>query len=179
MPRKSKKPDVFKNIYLIGEIDDKMVKDTFINLLEDPEIEKINYLNIYICSEGGNLLECFALMDIIQYQSKDLKYQVNTFALGEIASGGFFLFLLGKERIMFPRARLFVHEHIVCDDNGTTYSEKQKDRMEEETVYNMYRSFIVKQLGITERRATILLQKNKWLTDKEINDYKIVTGAIE
>ncbi len=176
--KKSNKKEYCKNIFLVGEIDDKMVKETLGNLIDDEDINKINTLNIFICSAGGGLLECFAIIDLIEYKQRDINYTINTFGLGDIASGGFFLFLLGDNRILFPRARVYVHEHVVTEDDGQAYTKRQETLQEDETLYRLYSSIVSKRLGISDKKAQTLLKKDKWLTDKEINDYNITTGAI-
>lgn len=165
-----------KVLYIVGEINESTTSDVLRELIETSwEKENITILEIYIVSEGGFLRDCFAVIDLVTRIKKDHKLTINTFGLGEIASAGFFLFLLGDNRYLFPSCRVFVHEHITINDEKTYGERLRADRTEEKEVYNNYLSFTAQRLNITMLKARKLLQKNKWLTKKEINSFKIKT----
>ena len=106
---------------------------------------------------------------------KQFNVTIYTYGLGELASGGFFLFLLGDHRYIFPSCRVFVHEHITLNDDYRTYGQRLRDdKTIEKELYEMYLSYTVNQLGITKKRTSSLLAKNKWLSTSEIKDYNIL-----
>lgn len=161
---------------IFGEIGDDTAAALIPQLMDlEFEKEKIKKINLYICSEGGYLPQCFAIIDFIT----SLKYQhnltIHTYGLGEIASGGFFLFLLGDKRDLFPSCRIFVHEHITVDEEPQTYSDRIKaDKTTEKELYQIYLNYTANRLGITKQKARRLLAKNKWLSKKDIENYNIL-----
>lgn len=164
-----------KILYIIGEINEGTTAEILREVIETEwEEEKIKEVEIYITSEGGYLKDCFAVIDIIQEYKKRYGLTIKTFGLGEISSSGFFLFLLGDYRYLYPSCRAFVHEHITMNDDRP-YGERLKaDRTEEKEVYVNYLSFTAERLGISLRKAKNLLKKNKWLTKKEIASYNLI-----
>lgn len=165
-----------KVLFVIGEIDEGTSGTIIPELLEtDFEKNNIKELHFYICSEGGYLTHCFAIIDLILAIKKQFNLKIVTYGLGEIASGGFFLFLLGDKRILFPTCRVYVHEHITFGDESQTYSERLKaDKTIEKELYKIYSNYTATQLGISKVKAKRLLAKKKYLTAKEIKDYSIL-----
>jgi ATP-dependent protease ClpP protease subunit len=170
-----KKPNI-KTLFAIGNVDEAMSESIIKDMVEtDWETEPIDQVHLYISSEGGFLHDCFAIVDIIQIFKKTHNFEVVTFGLGEIASAGFFLFLLGNNRILFPSCRVFVHEHITIS-NEQTYGQRIKDDKGEETIiYNNYVNFTMNSLKLSKAKAKTLLKKNKWLTEKEIKTFNVIT----
>lgn len=172
---KSKDTNV-KAITIIGEIGESTTATVIPDLLEtDFEENKIKELHIYICSEGGNFSDCFAIIDFITVLKEQFNLTIYTYGLGEISSGGFFLFLLGDNRILFPSCRTFVHEHITINEEPKTYSDRLKeDKTTEKELYEIYLNYTAKQLGLSKKKAKALLAKNKWLNKKDIKCYNIL-----
>lgn len=167
-------PPSFKTLYIIGEVNEKMTEEIARELIESDWIsENIRELHIYICSEGGYLRDCFAIIDLIQQLRQQFPIIIRTYGLGEVASAGFFIFLLGDERQLFPSCRVFVHEHITVGTEQT-YGERIKaDKTEEKEVYDNYVKYTSDRLGISVTKTRNLLKKNKWLTKKEMRTYSI------
>ena len=165
-----------KSICIFGEIGEDTTATVIPELLEtDFEKENITELHIYICSEGGLLSYCFALLDFIQVLKAQFNLTIYTYGLGEIGSGGFFLFLLGDKRILFSNCRVFVHEHITINPEAKTYSDRLKEtKTTEKELYETYLNYTIKQLNITKKEAKRLLAKNKFLNKKDIKVYKIL-----
>lgn len=167
-------PPGFKVLYIVGEVNESTTSEVTRELLEtDWADDNIRELHIYICSEGGYLRDCFAIIDLIEQIKDQFKVIIRTYGLGEVASAGFFIFLLGDERHLFPSCRVFVHEHITVGTEQT-YGERIKaDKTEEKEVYDNYVKYTSERLGISVTRTKNLLKKNKWLTKREVNNYGI------
>jgi len=173
-------PKTKKIIYVVGEINESTTSEVLRELVETEwDDDNITTLDMYIVSEGGYLRDCFAIIDIVTAMKKEHNLKIKTYGLGEISSSGFFLFLLGDERFMFERCRVFVHEHITLNDERT-YNERIKaDRTEEKEVYESYVKFTAERLNISVASAKNLLKKNKLLNAKDITSYNIVTSIKE
>jgi ATP-dependent protease ClpP protease subunit len=165
-----------KTLFAIGEVNDGMSQGIITELLSHNwEKDPVRQVLLYISSEGGYLHDCFAMIDLLEFFKYKYDFEIITFGLGEIASAGLFLFMVGDQRILFPSCRVFVHEHISMSAEQT-YSERLKaDKGEETIVYNNYLKYTARNLGLTNRRAKALLKKNKWLTELEIRNYNITT----
>ena len=165
-----------KTIGIFGEINESTTAAIIPELIEEEfERDNIKELHIYICSEGGFLSHCFAIIDFLLMLKERFGVMIYTYALGEIASGGFFLFLLGDKRMLYPSCRIFVHEHITTNEEPKTYSTRIKeDKTSEKALYEMYLAYTSTQLGTTKRRAKTLLAMNKWLSKKDIKQYNIL-----
>ena len=164
-----------KQLFIIGEINENVSRDIIRELFEtDWQKENINNLSIYIASEGGYLKDCFAMIDAIQFIRDTFGVHISTFGLGECASAGFFLFLIGDLRVLFPSCKIFVHEHITMTSEKT-YSDTKKEGKDAKALYEMYVEFTAGRLGISPTRVKNLLKKNRYLTSTELAKFNIIT----
>lgn len=164
-------------VFLIGEINEELNKEVVQYLLttdwNDPE-NKIEKLVIYVSSSGGTLRDCFSIIDTVQMLKEQYKFEVISVVLGEASSAGFFLFLLGDKRIALPNARMYVHEHLTYTD-GQTYSERKKDELDQDMLYDSYIKYTADRLGITTSIVKKLVGMNTWLTKEDMVNWKIIT----
>jgi len=163
-----------KSIYVFGEVNESISREIIQELVEH-NWETTTHMHIFICTEGGNLHDCFAIIDFIENIKVQFGIHICSFGLGEVVSAGFLLFLLGDTRVMFPNCRMFVHEHITINQETQTYGQRLKaDKGEEKNVYQLYVNYITRRLGITMRKSKTLLRKCDWLSEKDIVSYNIV-----
>ena len=160
-------------IYIIGEINEDVANDTITSML-GTNWKEVKELHLYITSQGGYLADCFAITDLLVHIRNKFGVKIFTYGLGEIASAGFFIFIAGDERLLFPSCRVFVHTHITINGEAETYQDRLKaDKTEEKEVYDNYVKYTAEQLDLTIAKAKNLLKKSKWLNQKEIKDYNI------
>lgn len=172
--------DSKKNIFIIGEVNENISNEIIQEIINDNwDKEILKTINIYINSPGGFLSDCFAIIDLVMEIKKKYNLEINTFGLGEVTSAGFFLFLLGDNRILYPSCRVYVHSHLTLNSADKTYDERIKaDKTEEKEIYDNYISYVSERLEITQTKAKNLLKKNKWLNKKEIKEYNITKVSI-
>lgn len=170
-----------KAIYIFGEINENISREVVSDIVETNwDKDNIKTINIFICSEGGNLSDCFAIIDTIELLKESKGIIVITHGLGEVVSAGFFLFLLGDIRILYPSCRVFVHEHITIGAECQTYGERIKqDKTEERRIYKMYVDYIARRLNITGKRAKNLVAKNDWLTRAQLTEYNVIPKEVK
>jgi ATP-dependent protease ClpP protease subunit len=161
-----------KTLYIIGEINECVANETVTALLET-SWDEIKELHLYITSPGGYLADCFAIIDLLLHIKDKYDIKIFTYGLGEIASAGFFIFICGDERIIFPSCRVFVHTHITIGSDQTYEERIKADKTEEKEVYDNYVKYTAKQLHLSIAKTRNLLKKCKWLTKKEVKDYNI------
>lgn len=160
-------------LLVIGDINEKLARNVIRELVTTNWNEH-DRIDMYITSEGGYLNYCFSIIDTITLLQNILNIKVNTIGLGEASSAAFFLLLLGDNRYVSPRCRIYVHEHITSAAEES-YQERTNSQKEDKYLHAMYVNYTSDRLKISNVRAGNLLKKNRWLTDKEIDNYNIRT----
>lgn len=160
------------SILIDGEINETTSHDLIQELLSiNWEDKKV--INLYIFSQGGYLDHCFAIIDMLLDIKEKYNVTINSFGLGEVASAGFFIFICGDKRKLYPSCRVYVHTHITLYTDQTYYERIKSDKTDEKEVYDNYLQYTATQLNISTARTKNLLKKQKWLTKKEIADYNV------
>ena len=95
---------------LMDEINHETVKPVIEWILHENHVRKKKHkeLLLMICSEGGNIAEAFALIDVM----RSSKIPVKTVGLGSIASCGLLIFMAGTagRRILTPNTSILSHQ---------------------------------------------------------------------
>lgn len=99
-----------KNIFFIsGEIESKIVEKAIKWILyENMHPIENKKLTLYINSEGGSLMDAFALIDIMKIS----KYPIRTIAIGNLMSAAFMIFIAGTkgERYISKNTTILSHQ---------------------------------------------------------------------
>jgi len=66
-----------------------------------------------------------------------------------------------------------VHEHIVVNDDELPYTKKIISLKEEKILNDIYVNYVSTSLSLSIARAKNLLEKDSWLTSKDIKNYNI------
>ena len=79
------------------------------NLNKDVGVKKHKELTLAICSRGGDLSSCFALVDVMKGSS----IPIRTIGMGLIASCGLVLFISGSKgrRFLTPNTSILSHQY--------------------------------------------------------------------
>jgi len=95
---------------LMDEINHETVKPVIEWILHENHVRKKKHkeLLLMICSEGGNIAEAFALIDVM----RSSKIPVKTVGLGSIASCGLLIFMAGTtgRRVLTPNTSILSHQ---------------------------------------------------------------------
>lgn len=95
---------------LMEDISSESVKPVIEWILHENHVRKKKYkeLLLMICSDGGNLAEAFALIDVMMSSAIPIK----TVGLGSIASCGLLIFLAGTpgRRTLTPNTSILSHQ---------------------------------------------------------------------
>ena len=103
--------DLYKSgIYLFMDaVTSDTCKDSIEFILkQNTEKKKQKRLQFMICSPGGSMRDCFALIDIM----KGSRIPIHTVGLGMIASCGLLLFITGEKghRVLTPNTSILSHQ---------------------------------------------------------------------
>ena len=127
--------------------------------------DKKRELTLGICSPGGDLNACFALVDVM----KGSKIPIRTIGMGMIASCGLLMFISGEKgkRILTPNTSILSHQY-----SSGTYG-KEHELFAQVKEYDLTTERIIihykKCTGLTEKaiRKYLLPPHDVWLSAKE------------
>lgn len=127
--------------------------------------KKLDYLTIVICSPGGAVDACFALIDTMRGSA----IPVRTVGLGLIASCGLLIFMAGKKghRILTPNTSILSHQW-AWGSHGKEHELFATVKEFELTTKRMIAHY-KKCTGLTEKkiRTELLPAEDKWLSAEE------------
>ena len=127
--------------------------------------EKKRELTLGICSPGGDLNACFALVDVM----KGSKIPIRTIGMGMIASCGLLMFISGEKgrRILTPNTSILSHQYSwgTYGKEHELFAQVKEYDLTTERIINHYK----KCTGLTEKdiRKYLLPPHDVWLSAKE------------
>ena len=135
------------------------------NLNKDTGITKHKELTLAICSRGGDLNSCFALVDVM----KGSQIPIRTIGMGMIASCGLLMFISGEKgrRFLTPNTSILSHQYSWANNRKEQelFAEVKEYDLTTERMINHYK----KCTGLTEQeiREHLLPPQDVWLSAKE------------
>ena len=127
--------------------------------------EKKRELTLGICSPGGDLNACFALVDVM----KGSKIPIRTIGMGMIASCGLLMFISGEKgrRILTPNTSILSHQYSwgSYGKEHELFAQVKEYDLTTERIVNHYK----KCTGLSEKdiRKYLLPPHDVWLSAKE------------
>ena len=127
--------------------------------------EKKRELTLGICSPGGDLNACFALVDVM----KGSKIPIRTIGMGMIASCGLLMFISGEKgkRILTPNTSILSHQYSwgSYGKEHELFAQVKEYDLTTERIVNHYK----KSTGLSEKdiRKYLLPPHDVWLSAKE------------
>lgn len=134
---------------------------------ENVPVEERQPIKVYIHSPGGYLTSAFSIIDSIKLS----KTPVHTIAIGDVYSGGFFIFLAGDKKLAYPHASFLYHE-------GATTSGGDANKFRNfakfyEIQLEQLKHIVLKNSGISEEEYEKHIKDDWWLTSKEAVQFGI------
>ena len=95
-------------IFLVGEINHSSAARVYMQMLYLVNIDARKDINLYINSPGGSVTDTLAVYDVMKF----IKCDVQTYCIGECASGGAVLLMAGTKgkRYILPNAKVMIHQ---------------------------------------------------------------------
>ena len=127
--------------------------------------DKKRELTLGICSPGGDLNACFALVDVM----KGSKIPIRTIGMGMIASCGLLMFISGAKgrRILTPNTSILSHQYSwgTYGKEHELFAQVKEYDLTTERIVNHYK----KCTGLSEKdiRKYLLPPHDVWLSAKE------------
>ena len=145
-------------------------------LKQNTEKMKQKRLQFMICSPGGDVPSCFALIDIM----KGSRIPIHTVGLGVIASCGLLLFITGEKgkRTLKPNTSILSHQYSwgSYGKEHELFAQVKEFELSTERMINHYK----KCTGLTEAqiREHLLPPEDRWLSAKEAKKLGICDKVI-
>ena len=171
--------DLYKSgVYLLMDvITAESCKDAIEFVLkQNAEKKKQKRLQFMICSPGGDVPSCFALIDIM----KGSRIPIHTVGLGVIASCGLLLFITGEKgkRTLTPNTSILSHQYSwgSYGKEHELFAQVKEFELSTERMINHYK----KCTGLTEAqiREHLLPPEDRWLSAKEAKKLGICDKVI-
>lgn len=134
---------------------------------ENIPVEERQPIKLYIHSPGGYLTSAFAIIDTVKLS----KTPVHTIAIGDVYSGGFFIFLAGDKKYTYPHASFLYHEGATA--NGGDANKFRNFAKFYEVQLEQLRQIVLKNSSITEEEYEKHIKDDWWLTAEEAVQYGI------
>ena len=135
------------------------------NFNKDTGIRKHKELTLAICSKGGDLNACFALVDVM----KGSKIPIRTIGMGMIASCGLLMFISGAKgkRILTPNTSILSHQYSwgTYGKEHELFAQVKEYDLTTERIVNHYKKCTG--LSETDIRKYLLPPHDVWLSAKE------------
>ena len=167
-----------KGIYLLMDvITAESCKDAIEFVLkQNAEKKKQKRLQFMICSPGGDVPSCFALIDIM----KGSKIPIHTIGLGVIASCGLLLFITGEKgkRTLTPNTSILSHQYSwgSYGKEHELFAQVKEFELSTERMINHYKKCTG--LKESEIREHLLPPEDRWLSAKEAKKLGICDKVI-
>ena len=158
---------------VLGEIDPELAVSVdsvirFWNKVdENVPIEERQPIKVYIHSPGGYLTSAFSIIDSIKLS----KTPVHTIAIGDVYSGGFFIFLAGDKKLAYPHASFLYHEGATT--NGGDANKFRNFAKFYEVQLEQLKHIVLKNSGISEEEYEKHIKDDWWLTSEEAVQFGI------
>ena len=134
---------------------------------ENIPVEERQPIKLYIHSPGGYLTSAFAIIDTVKLS----KTPVHTIAIGDVYSGGFFIFLAGDKKYTYPHASFLYHEGATA--NGGDANKFRNFAKFYEVQLEQLRQIVLKNSSITEEEYEKHIKDDWWLSAEEAVQYGI------
>jgi ATP-dependent Clp protease protease subunit len=158
---------------LMDEINHETVKPVIEWILHENHVRKKKHkeLLLMICSEGGNIAEAFALIDVM----RSSKIPVKTVGLGSIASCGLLIFMAGTagRRILTPNTSILSHQ-FSWESEGKShelFATIKEFELTQKRMVTLYRDATGLEDDVI--RKVLLPPQDVWLSAEEALEYHI------
>ena len=158
---------------LMDEINHETVKPVIEWILHENHVRKKKHkeLLLMICSDGGNIAEAFALIDVM----RSSKIPVKTVGLGSIASCGLLIFMAGAagRRILTPNTSILSHQ-FSWESEGKShelFATIKEFELTQKRMVTLYRDATGLEDDVI--RKVLLPPQDVWLSAEEALQYHI------
>lgn len=150
-------------LYLSGEINEMTAQEINIEMVRLQREDPLQDITIIIDSYGGDLFAAFAIVDMMEMLTCDIK----TICLGKAMSAGQFIFSTGTKgkRFMSKHARLMLHNPIAGMEGSVPDIEVEIEELQK--CRDLFITHIAEKSGKTYDEVKDMINRNKYLDATE------------
>lgn len=169
-----------QGIYVfMDDVDSESIKPVIEWILHENHVKKKRHkeLLLMVCSDGGNITDAFALIDVMCSS----KIPVKTVGLGSIASCGLLIFLAGApgRRVLTPNTSILSHQFSWASEGKAheLFATVKEFELTQRRMVEHYR----KSTGLDDDviRQVLLPPQDVYLSAEEALKYKICDAVAE
>ena len=162
-------------IYVSGDIDEQLTLEVNLEMLRLQNEDPLSDITLLVDSYGGELHAAFAIVDMMQLLTCDIK----TVCFGKAMSAGQFIFSTGTrgKRFMTKNARLMLHNPIAGVHGSVPDMEVEIDEIQ--YMRDRFVEHIADCSNINADEVKELIQRVKYLSAEEAIRYGFADGIIE
>lgn len=157
--------------FLNGVIAEYNVEDAIKWILYENTINEEKELSMYINSDGGDLTDALALIDVM----KSSRYKIKTVGIGVIASAAFLVFACGERgsRIISKNTSIMCHQ-FSCGVVGKQH-DLEAHYKEMELTKERVMNILKEATGLSSKiiKEKLLMPTDAWLTADELIKYGV------
>jgi ATP-dependent protease ClpP protease subunit len=156
-----------RTIHLIGDVDEETIQKLIDQIKMIQEENSDDWIRLIVCSSGGLMHAGFLFCDFVL---GILKPKLQTVGLGIVNSMAVPVFLLGQERIVGPRATIYLHEAARCFDKNTcsSLSEMGKNFRKLEADERRFKEFLNERTGLSPKKINEIIKKDVFFEADEL-----------
>lgn len=150
-------------LYLSGEINENTAQEINIEMLRMQKEDPLEDITIIVDSYGGDLFAAFAIVDMMETVTCDIK----TICIGKAMSAGQFIFTSGTKgkRFMSKHARLMVHNPIAGYEGSVPDIEIEIEELLK--CRELFVAHIASKSGNTPEFIKELINRNRYVDTEE------------
>lgn len=157
-------------IFIDGEIDEELANGVIAQLLYLNSIDSKEVINVYINTPGGLVSQGLAIYDV----SKIISAPIRTVCIGQAASMGAILMLMGKQRCGTTHSQIMLHQLSGGTIGNLT---EMKITVEHAETLQKWLDNIIKEKTLIENPREFMLF-DKWLDSKQAKELGILTEIL-
>lgn len=161
-----------KHTHLLnGDIDHESIEKVLRWIIHENLSDEEKVLTIYINSQGGDLGDAFALIDMM----RSSKHPIRTIGIGNVMSSAFLIFASGTkgERYIGKNTSILCHQY--SDEMQAKHHDLRAQIIEGDRINERMILLIEEQTGLTKRviKSKLLKETDVWLSAEELVEYGV------
>lgn len=157
-------------IFIDDVVDDEIANNVIAQMMYLDSVDPNKEISIYINTPGGSVIQGLAIYDV----AKLIKSPITTICIGQAASMGAILMLMGKKRCGLKHSRFLLHQisgGTIGNLSSMKISLKEAERLET-FLYDILRE------KTTVPDIQTLLKEDLWLDSDQAKEYGIITDIL-
>lgn len=180
-PTNPQPSDDVSTLFLTGEINiaiaTEICKELMFIEAKNQEADSYPPVQLIINTPGGDLYSTWMICDIMSM----MRTPIHTIGLGQVASGGFIIFMHGTHGGRVATTNTQFMSHIFSMANEANYSNMKAQRSELDRTHSRIVDHYVRSTGLTAKKVEehLLTEHDVWLSAEECKKFNICDLVVQ